>query len=207
VTDEDSGMQDAWEELDALCAEAHALDSAWSERHARLVAEMESLRPILDLLNQHHQQLAPEQALEQVRERLLDGAGIIQQTSASFGLDRLVVLAWPAAADPRPELSGKAGEYRVEVWLGINEQGRPRVRVVGAKRLEAVLPAPIARFRDVLLSAVRAPAFTPVVSDEPAPDSGDQPPDDQAAAGAQDSDAQPPTVEEGGQPPAAQPPT
>lgn len=159
-------MTDTWDELDALCEELHALNDEASERRAHLAAELESLRPVLDLLDRHDADLAPGPALEAVRTRLLGGAGVIQRTATAFGLDRLLVLAWPAGADPRPDLSVAAGEYRVEVWLGLSEQGRARVRVVGAKRMEAALPVPVEKFRAVLLDAVRAPAFTPYPTSE-----------------------------------------
>jgi hypothetical protein len=154
-------MTESWDELDALCEELHGLNAEAAERRAHLAAELESLRPMLDLLDRHDTDLAPGSALEAVRTKLLGGAGVIQRTAAAFGMDRLLVLAWPAAADPRPDLSAAAGEYRVEVWLGLSEQGRARVRVVGSKRMEATLPVPLDRFRAVLLNAVRAPAFTP----------------------------------------------
>jgi hypothetical protein len=162
-------MRDTWQELDDLCTEVQALNATWAERRTRLETELDALRPILDLLDRYHAELAAETALDAVRTRLLGGAGVIQQTSAAFGLERLAVLAWPASADPRPDLSGATGEYRVEVWLGVNEQGRARVRVVGAKRLEAVLPVPVEKFRAVLLGAIRAPAFTPYPTDQEAP--------------------------------------
>lgn len=155
-------MSETWDELESLRAELHALDPAWAERQTQLAAEIALLKPILEQLNRYEQDLAPIAALEQVQARLLGGAGVLQRTAAAFGLERLAMLAWPAVADPRPELSAAAGEYRVEVWLYLGTDGRPRVRVVGSRRMEAVLPAPVEKFRAVLLGAVRAPAFTPL---------------------------------------------
>jgi hypothetical protein len=188
-------MTDSWDELDALCEELHGLDAEAAERRAHLAAELESMRPVLDLLDRHDTELAPAAALEAVRTRLLSGAGVIQRTAAAFGLDRLLVLAWPAGADPRPDLSSAAGEYRVEVWLGLNEQGRARVRVIGAKRMEATLPVPLDRFRAVLLNAVRAPAFTPYPATQDDEARAESEPSSEPATDAEESTPPPGTVD------------
>ncbi len=152
-----------WEELDALCREVEPeRDAAADERHAAFRAQLDALRPMNDLLDQRYHEMGIEDALVQVRDRLLGGAGIVQHTRFEYGLGRMVMLAWPSAADPRPDVANAAGECRVEVWLTLNEQMKPSVRVVGAKRLEALLPVAPDKLRGVLLSAVRSPAFTPM---------------------------------------------
>lgn len=160
-------MEDEWEELETLCREIEEAGSPEAaERRNRLRAHLEALTPALDVVGQHVSALDPEGALARIRDRLLGGAGVIQQTVLEHGLDRLTVLAWGAAADPRPEMAGARGEYQIEIWLGLSETGRPRVRVVGAKRLEAALPVAVEKFRSVLLGAVRAPKFSPYPAEE-----------------------------------------
>jgi len=51
------------------------------------------------------------------------------------------------------------GEYRVEVFLHLGPDGRGRIRVEGAKRLEAPLPTSRTRLRSVLLTAIQSPKF------------------------------------------------
>ncbi len=166
-------MDDTWEELDALCQELHSIDGGGSEERARLQSQLEALAPVLEVIERHRQELAPVEALVRLRERVLGGAGVIQHTSFEYGLEHLAVLAWPAAADPRPDRAGALGEYRIEVWLGVGEDGRPRVRVVGEKRMQAGLPVARDRFRAVLLGAVRAPAFVALPEGEAGPPPGE----------------------------------
>lgn len=177
-------MNDVWEELDALCRELEASAGPASESRAHLRTQLEALRPGLELLDRHYQELGAEEAMAQVRERLLAGAGVIQRIVFDYGLERLLALMWPAAADPRAELAEARGEYRVEVWLRMGEDGRPRVRVVGEKRLEAPLPVAREKFRGVLLGAVRAPAFIahPAAGEQPADAAAEAPPAEPAAA-------------------------
>ena len=152
-------MEDAWEELDALCQELPAGDGSESDVRAQLKAQIETLRPALEALDRHSSDLRTEEALMLVRDRLLSGAAVIQHISFEYGLERSVAMIWPAALDPRPDLAREGGEYRIEVWLRMGEDGRPRVRVIGARRMEASLPVAREKFRAVLLGAVRAPAY------------------------------------------------
>ncbi len=150
-------MAAEWDELEQLCREIEEAHGEAAGRRERLRGEREALKPALEEIERFWQELAPEQALEQVRDRLLGGSALVQRVTAVYGLERVAALVWPASADPRPELASAKGEYRVQVLLGLNERGRPRVRVMGAKRLEAVLPVAPEKFRAVLLGAVRAP--------------------------------------------------
>ena len=150
-------MMAEWDELEQLCQEIEEASSEVGGRRERLHAEQEALKPALAEIERFWQELAPEQALEQVRDRLLGSAAVIERATAVYGLERMAVMVWPAHADPRPELASAKGEYRVQVLVGLNERGRPRVRVTGAKRLEAILPVAPEKFRAVLLGAVRAP--------------------------------------------------
>lgn len=179
-------MDETWEELDAFCQELQGAEGAGAEERERLRAQVAALAPMLELIERHRQELAPVETLVQLRERVLGGAGVIQHTSFEYGLEHLAVLAWPAAADPRPERAEARGEYRIEVWLGVGEQGRPRVRIVGEKRMQAGLPVAREKFRAVVLGAVRAPAFVPVpeeaaAAEPPAPEQPATTPEEQVA--------------------------
>jgi hypothetical protein len=162
-------MEGRWEELEQLCNELQEAGEAWTERRSRIDAERKAIQPVIDQLEQHYAALAVETALEEVREQLLGGAGVTQRMHSTYGLERLAALWWPAAVDPRADLATAEGEYRVEVWLGVSEQGRPRVRIAGERRLEAVLPVSTEKFRSALLSAVRRPAFVPYAREDAAP--------------------------------------
>ncbi|MBI2761364.1 MAG: hypothetical protein HYX51_08070 [Chloroflexi bacterium] len=159
-------MESGWEELEQLCNELREAAETWSERRSRIDAERQAIQPVIDQLEQHYTALAVEPALEQVREHVLGGAGMRQRMHSTYGLERLAALWWPAAVDPRPDLATAEGEYRIEVWLGVSEQGRPRVRIVGERRLEAALPVSVEKFRSALLTAVRRPAFVPYAHED-----------------------------------------
>lgn len=154
-------MAETWDALDELVAEIEAANSGWVEAREQRGRERAAFGTFVDQIDVHLRDFDPGGALDQIRERLLGGAGFVERVTTVYNLDRLFLLRWPAAADPRPELAAAAGEYHIEVWLGLGEQFRPRVRVVGAKRLEAPLPVSAEKFRSVLLSAVRHPAFAP----------------------------------------------
>lgn len=155
-------MTAEWDELEQLCREIEQASGGAAERRARLRGEREALKPALEEIERFWQALAPEQALEQVRDQLLGGSALLERVTAVYGLERMAALVWPASADPRPELAAAKGGYRVQVLLSLNEQGRPRIRVTGAKRLEAILPVAPEKFRAVLLGAVRAPEHVPL---------------------------------------------
>ena len=148
-----------WEDLDTLCREIEEANAEWVVQRDRFTAGLAAVQEALERVEQAQRELTPDLLLDNVRTRLLGGVGMVQRLTLDFALERLTALTWPAAADPRPDLAGAAGEYRVEVWLGLNERQRPRVLIVGAKRMEALLPVPVERFRSVLLGAVRAPAL------------------------------------------------
>ena len=165
-------MEDTWEELEALCRELPASDEGETDARSQLKAQIEMLRPALEALDRHDSDLATEEALMLVRDRLLGGAAVIQRISFEYGLERLVTMMWPAALDPRPDLARAGGEYRIEVWLQMGEDARPRVRVIGARRMEATLPVAREKFRAVLLGAVRAPAYLEHAHEHGAPAPG-----------------------------------
>jgi hypothetical protein len=175
-------MDDRWEELDQLCEELDRAVEGLAERRAKRESERAMMQPVLELLDRADADLAIASALELVRERVLGGLGVAQRVSTAFGLDRLTMLAWPAEADPRPDRATAAGEYRIEVWVGVGEEGRPRVRIVGERRLEATLPVAREKFRAALLSAVRAPLFSPYGPDQPAPSENETAEPSQSAA-------------------------
>lgn len=155
-------MTQDWDALEELSKEtADERDAAWQEHQAALRSQVETLAPVMELLAEQDRALDADGALEQIRDRFLAGAGVIQRTTFEYGIERMRVLAWPAALDPRAGLAAREGEYHVEVWVGVNENMRPRVRVVGEKRLEATLPVSAEKFRAALLGALRAPKFTP----------------------------------------------
>jgi hypothetical protein len=185
-------MTTEWDELERLCREIEETSSGAADRRERLRSEREALQPALEQIERFWQELAPEQALEQVRDRLLGGSALVQRVTAVYGLERVAALVWPAYADPRPELAAAKGEYRVQVLLGLNERGRPRIRVTGAKRLEAILPVAPDKFRAVLLGAVRAPEHVAIGDAE-----AEAPPEsarvEQAAAVGEEPPAERPT--------------
>ncbi len=169
-------MSDPWTEFDEYCAELEAAGAAEDERRAAMTAGLETLRPALDLLHRQHGEFEVEALLNQASQRLFGGIAVIERVTTSLALNVHYALQWPAFADPRPDRRTADGEYAVQIWLGLDEQGRASVRVAGERRLQARLPVSIERFRAVLLTALREPAFIA------APETSPPEPESEAAA-------------------------
>lgn len=148
-----------WPALDSYRDQLRAEHAAWSERLTTVRTQLASVAPALAGIAAQYQALGVEEDLARLREAVLGGAGMIQRVQFDFDLERAVTLAWPAAADPRPGVAtgGAESEFRVDLWFGLGPDGRPRVRVEGAKRLEAPLPTSRERLRGALLTAIQAP--------------------------------------------------
>jgi len=193
-----------WPELDEYRGTLRAEHVAWAERLTTVQTQLGSVRPILDQIAAQYAALGVEEDIARLSEQVLGGAGMVQRVRFDFDLERYVTLAWPASTDPRPELAAAhaEGEYRVDVWFGIGADGRGRVRVDGAKRLEAPLPTSRVRLRGVLLGAIQAPRHVPgpAVEGETAEAGAEPPPDEEPVEGASprpgDADAQQPPEEQ-----------
>lgn len=196
------GPASDWPELDEYRERLRAEHAAWSERLTAVQSQLAHVRPALDRIAAQYAALGVEEDIVRLCEQVLGGAGMVQRVRFDFDLERYVTLAWPAAADPRPDLAAahREGEYRVDVWFGLGADGRGRVRVEGAKRLEAPLPTSRARLRAVLLGAIQAPRHVPPPSAESAPETAEagSPPGrtDDAAARPEQAETQPPPEEQ-----------
>src|SRR5262245_12517341 len=148
-----------WPALDAYREQLRAEHAEWRERIDTLNTQLLGVQPILDTIAAQYAALGVEEDLLRLSQAVLGGAGMMQRVRFDYDLERFITLAWPAPTDPRPPLAQAQGEgeYRVDVWFGIGPDGRGRVRVEGAKRLEAPLPTSRERLRAVLLAAVQSP--------------------------------------------------
>jgi hypothetical protein len=193
-----------WPELEEYRTQLQSEHAAWVERLTAVQTQLGSVRPILEQIATQYAALGIEEDIARLCEQVLGGAGMLQRVRFDFDLERYVTLAWPAPADPRPELAAAhaEGEYRVDVWFGIGADGRGRVRVEGAKRLEAPLPTSRARLRSVLLGAIQAPRYVPSPTTEgrSTEAAGEPPPDNEPVEGATprpgNPDDQPPPEEQ-----------
>ena len=193
-----------WPELDEYRRQLQSEHAAWVERLTAVQTQLGTVRPILDQIAVQYAVLGIEEDIARLCEQVLGGAGMLQRVRFDFDLERYVTLAWPAPADPRPELAAAhtEGEYRVDIWFGIGADGRGRVRLEGARRLEAPLPTSRARLRSVLLGAIQAPRHVPTPTSDsgPAHAAGEPPPDEESVEGATprpgDPDEQPPPEEQ-----------
>lgn len=200
-----------WPDLEGYREQLRADHVEWSERVSAVGAQLAALAPALVALAAQQRALGILDDLERLNEAVLGGAAVTQTLRLGYGLERYLVLFWPAALDPRPTLAQAAGdgEYRVEVYLHVGPDGQPRIRVEGARRLEAPLPTSRARVRGVLLSAIQNPklvvagggaedetgAVPPTERAQPAADG--PPPDDRpSAARPGDADQAPPPEEQ-----------
>ena len=204
------GATSDWPELDAYREQLRAEHAAWTERLRAVQTQLAAVSPILAGIAAQYAALGIEEDIHRLCEEVLGGAGMVQRVRFDFDLERYVTLAWPAPADPRPELAAahSEGEYRVDVWFGIDPDGRGRVRVEGAKRLEAPLPTSRERLRRVLLGAIQAPRYVSPTAAEAAAAGAPQPEAEQPAAAAEetpvesatprpgDTEAQPPAEEQ-----------
>ena len=161
-----------WPDLDAYRQQLREEHAAWSERLHTVQTQLASVRPVLAQIAAQYEALGVEQDIMWLCEAVLGGAGMVQRVRFDFDLERYLTLAWPAQADPRPALAEAhaEGEYRVDIWFGIGPDGRARVRVEGAKRLEAPLPTTRERLRKVLLGAVQSPRHIPAGTEAGAPE-------------------------------------
>jgi hypothetical protein len=151
---------DDWAELEQLIEE---LRSANQERWTLMETtrqQLAGLQPHLDVISRQYEALEIERHLREMNERLLGGLGNVEVVQSGMGIEFIAALIWPASLGPaEADNSPEEGTIcRIEVWLGPGLQdGRARIRIAGAKRLEAVLPTTSERFRIALLSVFRNP--------------------------------------------------
>jgi hypothetical protein len=154
-------VTDDWHELDLLVEELRAVHGESWQRTEQLRQQMSGLQPHLEIIAQQYEELAVASHLTTLNERLLAGMGSVELIESGMGFEHVAALVWPSQLDPR-DLGGrdKEGYFRIEVWMGPGLQdGRARVRLAGAKRLEATLPTNPERFRSALLAVFRDPQF------------------------------------------------
>lgn len=167
-----------WPELETLLEECRSANEERWRQAEELSTQLAQLRPSLDIISRQYTELRILAALEAINARLLGGLGSIEILHGA-GIEYVVGLAWPPAADPRAsaEDAARDGVNRIDVWLGLGmEDGRPRIRIQGEKRLEAPLPTTPERFRSALLAVLRAPRFIarPQAEAEPGGDDEDE---------------------------------
>ena len=173
-----------WPELDALLEELRADNDERWQAAQELRKQFEQLQTQLQVLAQQYDALHVHDALQALNDRLLSGMGTIEMVQSGVGIEYVAALVWPASFDPRvsADESTRQGLYRIEVWLGPGMQdGQPRIRIAGEKRLEAKLPTSTERFRAALLSVFRSPQFVArTATPEGSPSEGS--PSEEAAA-------------------------
>ena len=174
--DEGGGTPSDWTDLDAYCTQLRSDHAEWADRLRTVQAQLAAMRATLGGLGAQYVALGIEEDLERLNELVLGGAAMCQSVRLGFDLERYVALFWPVSVDPRPTMMrpDAEGEYRVEIWLHIGEDGRGRIRIEGEKKLEAPLPTSREKVRRVLLGAIRAPKFVAHAGD--ASPSEDEPP-------------------------------
>ena len=177
-----------WPDLDAYLAQLSAEHAAWAERLTLVQTQLAAVRPAVLGIATQYAALGIEEDLARLNELVLGGAAMVQAVRFAFDLERYVTLFWPVARDPRPEMARPEaeGEYRIELWLLVGPDGRGRIRVEGAKRLEAPLPTTRERLRRVLLSALQAPRYVAASAAE-----GEEEPVEQQPQSAPEPDEQP----------------
>jgi len=152
-----------WPELAELIARIEEGAAEGWQRASQVRAQAAGLAPHVVGLAQQFVDLGVDVHLRQLNERLLGGLGSVELVEGGMGVERIAALVWPADIHPQPassEAEQGEGLYRIEVWLGPGLQdGRARIRIAGAKRLEAVLPTSAERFRAALLSVFQSPMF------------------------------------------------
>ena len=160
---EETGAEPAsdWTDLDAYRAQLRTEHAAWAERVTLVETQLASVQPAALGIASQYQALGIEEDLERLNETILAGAAMVQTARLAFDLERYITLVWPVAGDPRPEMAREdgEGEYRIEIWLHVGPDGRGRIRVEGAKKLEAPLPTTRERLRRVLLATIQAPRY------------------------------------------------
>jgi hypothetical protein len=162
-------MED-WTELEELAGELRQQDEERWKQLDELRQQFEALQPHVEVIKRQFSELEVDAHLHALNQRLLGGLGSVEMIHSGAGLEYIAALVWPAHVSPQaaPEGAAAEGAYRIEVWLGPGLQdGRPRIRISGSKRLEAVLPTTTARFRSALLSVFQAPQFIARPEGEP----------------------------------------
>ena len=181
-----------WPELDALLDELRAgNDERWQEAQ-ELRKQFEQLQSRLQVLAEQYTGLQVHETLQMLNDRLLSGMGTIEMVHSGVGIEYIAALVWPAYFDPRAsgDDASKEGLYRIDVWLGPGMQdGQPRIRISGEKRLEAKLPTNTERFRGALLSVFRSPRFVAREAGEREPE--DEPAPETAASAGQEPEGAP----------------
>jgi hypothetical protein len=158
-----------WPELDALYEELRQANEEHWKRTQELREQLSSLQPHLEVIASQFQELQVDEHLRAINDRLLGGLGSVEIVHGGVGIEYAAALVWPGHVHPQAEGQQTAPEdiYRIDVWLGPGmEDGRARIRIHGAKRLEAVLPTSGERFRSALLTVFRNPQRVPRPSSE-----------------------------------------
>lgn len=191
-------MVEEWPELTELVEQVRSDNAEGWQRTERLRQELGGLQPHLELIAAQFAELDIEGHLRLLNERLLAGMGNLESIHSGMGIERVAALAWPVDFHPQQtgEETARSGMFRIEVWMGPGLQdGRARIRIAGAKRLEAVLPTSAERFRTALLAVFRNPLF--VASSSADGTQEEAPAQEQAPTQEQPPTQEPPPPEEG----------
>lgn len=150
-----------WPELDTLVEELRAQNEERWRQTQELHEQLSQIQAQLEVVGRQYDELQVRELLQEINERLLGGLGTLESMHGGKGLEFVAALVWPLHCDPRsiPAELGD-GVYRINVWLGLHLQdGKPRIRISGARRLQATLPTSVDRFRAALLTVFRDPEF------------------------------------------------
>jgi hypothetical protein len=154
------GEMDDWPELDELIQELQQANEERWQRTQELRQQLDGLQPQLELVELQFRALQVDEHLRLLNERALGGLGNVEVVHGGVGIEYAAALVWPPHIHPGVDggQPDEEGVYRIDVWLGPGLQdGRGRIRIAGARRLEAVLPTSTERFRSALLSVFRDP--------------------------------------------------
>ena len=148
-----------WPELDTLAAELREQSHEGWQQVDELRSQFEPLNAQKDLIASQCVELRVRELLQSINTRILGGLGTLEIVQAGAGLELIHGLVWSPHIDPRRHADEAEGTvYRIDVWLGLSlEDAKARVRIIGAKRLEATLPTSPERFRSALLAVLREP--------------------------------------------------
>jgi hypothetical protein len=166
-----------WPELDALVQELQQANEERWRKTDELRQQISGLQTQLGVITQQFEALQVDGHLRALNDRLLGGLGSIEIVHGGVGIEYAAALVWPGHVHPRSDDEQPVEEsmYRIEVWLGPGlDDGRARIRIAGAKRLEAVLPTSGERFRSALLSVFSNPQRMARPVSEEAPAGGPQ---------------------------------
>jgi hypothetical protein len=146
-----------------LVAQIREENSVGWQRSMAVRAQASALQAHIELIAGQYDALQIENCLRDLNQELLAGLGNVELVHAGMGLERVAALTWPADIHPRASAETERpedGVYRVEIWLGpALEDGKAKIRIAGAKRLEAALPTSSDRFRSALLAVFHNPLF------------------------------------------------